>query len=279
MHNRAPLQKTAWREQPEPHPVPDYADLRAADNIPTRNNSLHVGIKRVKADHGARGAGADRLRERGTQAHRHRLDRLGGFLTHLVEERVQRLGVFPSLAPHDLSGVVVRHQRQRVMMFLPRDLIDPDLHQAGEPFGIQLIGGHPLRDRPHRAPGDPHQLTTRLLIRLRDQPRHHLLKIPGEPRAWPRERHPLDHHPVLWAPQSPPPHTHLAHPTPPIQMPPRGVRFPRVVAMPAPELTVRAGQQPPDQTKPDPNLTTTRAHLPRSGIHPHCPWQVQQLVQ
>ncbi|MBW0010802.1 MAG: DUF4158 domain-containing protein [Pseudonocardiales bacterium] len=172
-----------------------------------------------------------------------------------------------------------RHQRQVMMMSLPRDLIDPDLHQPGQPCRTQLIGGHPLRDRPHRTPGDPQELTDRLLIRLRDQPRHHLLEIPGEPRPHPRTGHSLGHHPVLRAPQPPPPQADPAHPTPQIQVPPGRVHLSRVTAMPAPELTMRAHQQPPGQTKPDTHLTTTRVHLPRSGIHRCRPWQVQQLVQ
>jgi len=46
VHNRAPLQKISWREQPEPHPTPNYADLRAAGNIPTRHDNPHLGITR-----------------------------------------------------------------------------------------------------------------------------------------------------------------------------------------------------------------------------------------
>ena len=34
-----------------------------------------------------------------------------------------------------------------------------------------------------------------------------------------------------------------------------------------------------DQTKTHPNLTITRPHLPRPGIHRRRPWQVQQLIQ
>jgi hypothetical protein len=64
-----------------------------------------------------------------------------------------------------------------MVMLLPRDLINPDINQPGQPTRIQHIHRHALTDRTDRTPPDPSELTGRHLIGFRDQPRHQLLDI------------------------------------------------------------------------------------------------------
>jgi hypothetical protein len=112
---------------------------------------------------------------------------------------VQRVGVLAGLAPHDGAGVVVGHQRQVSVVFAPGDLVHPDVDQPGQPVGVQHVGGDPLTDRAHGAPGDPGEAADRGLVGLGDQPRHQVLEVAGVPGIRARERHTLGQHTMLGA--------------------------------------------------------------------------------
>jgi hypothetical protein len=174
---------------------------------------------------------------------------------------------------------MIRHQRQIMVVLLPRNLIDSDIHQPRQPIRIQHIPRHPLADHPDRAPTDSSERADRRLVSFRNQPRHQLLEITREPRFRPRERYLLGEHPMLGATQPSPPHPDPAHPTTQIKMTPPGVYVPRVIPMRRRIRALRTHQQPPGQPNPHVYLTATGLYLPRPRIDRCHTRQTQQTVQ
>jgi hypothetical protein len=98
---------------------------------------------------------------------------------------------------------MIADQRQVLLAFAPRDLIDRDLEQIFEALLGQQVRADALDNPPDRLPIDPRQPAGRRLIGLGRQPRDEVLKIPGEARAVTRERDALDVHAVHRATQPP----------------------------------------------------------------------------
>ena len=116
-----------------------------------------------------------------------RLGRRGGgsgLGVQLGEELIcgGRAGSFA--APHNPAAEVVDDQREVLVLALPGDLVDPDVDQAVEPVGIDLLIADPLDDPPDRVPIDPQHPLERRLVDLAREPRDQALEIPGELR-WP----------------------------------------------------------------------------------------------
>ena len=109
-----------------------------------------------------------------------------------VEEAVQGGVVAARDRPDQPAAVVVDHHRDVVVVTLVGDLVDADTPQPGKPVnGLVHIGPHPRHDRPHGAPGDPHQLTHRGFRTRHGQPGHRVIEGVGMPGmvACPRHRY------------------------------------------------------------------------------------------
>jgi hypothetical protein len=120
---------------------------------------------------------AHRLRECWCHIHRNRCDLLGTLGSELVEEPVERFGALPLGAPHDLARAMIRDKGEILVVFPPRDLIDPDLEKAVETPRVQFGSNNTFNDSAHGAPCDPDQAGDRGLIGPGSQPRHQRLEI------------------------------------------------------------------------------------------------------
>jgi hypothetical protein len=136
-------------------------------------------VEGVKADLGVRDGLADGALVLAAHVDRDRPDRLAP-VAEQPEEAPQGLTVAAGGAPHDRPGLVVGDGGQVAVMAAIGDLVDADADQAGEPVLVELIGGHPLDDRPDRMPADPQQ--------PRDRRERHLLRQPAttssKSRVW-----------------------------------------------------------------------------------------------
>jgi len=65
---------------------------------------------------------------------------------------------------------MIADQRQVPVSLAPRDLVDRDLIQVGEPVLVQVLAGDALDDPPDGVPVDPNEPAGRCLIRLGRQP-------------------------------------------------------------------------------------------------------------
>ena len=107
-----------------------------------------------------------------------------------VEKPAQRLRVAARRGPHQPATVVVDHHRQVVVVALVGDLIDTDSPQIREPVDALFgVGPDPGHDRPHGAPGDPHQLAHRGFRARHRQPGHRVIEGQGVPGMITRPRH------------------------------------------------------------------------------------------
>jgi hypothetical protein len=200
----------------------------------------NLGIKRIETDHGLRGMRPNGFRKGGTQVHRHGLDLLGPARGQGVgEEPVQGGGLLSGRTPHDLAGVVVGDQRQILVVFTPGNLVDPDVDEIREPVVVEPLGHDSRAHRPDRAPGHAAERRHRRLVTLGGQPDGELLEVSGKPRSRPRERHRFGQHTVLGATQPASPQLEHADPPTRIQVPPRRVHRPCVIAVPSPEIAMR----------------------------------------
>ena len=135
-------------------------------------------------------------------------DLRGPLDTERVEEPSQRGLVAAGRGPHQRAAVVIDDHGQVAVATLVGDLVDPDPTQPGETVhpGVD-VGRDAGHDRPHRPPGDAHQLDHRRLGALRGQPRHRLVEVAGVPDSVTGPRH-LDHRGTMRRavrPAAPPP--------------------------------------------------------------------------
>jgi hypothetical protein len=143
-------------------------------------------------------------------------------------------------APHDLPALVVSHEREVVVLALPADLVDPDVVEAVQAVGIELVVADTLDDPPDRVPVDPQKPLDGGLVDASHQPRDEALEVAGELRAWAGERDALGPRPVLRAPQPPAAAVDLQPPDAEIEMAPDGVLRPGVLPRPARVPALRA---------------------------------------
>jgi hypothetical protein len=114
----------------------------------------------------------------------------------LREELVEGGGVLAGPPPHDLLTAMVGDQGQVVVALLPADLVDPDVDQAVQPVGVQLVGDDSLADPPDGVPVQAQEPGDRGLVGPGGQERGHVLQVAGEPAAVPGKGHRLSHHPM-----------------------------------------------------------------------------------
>ena len=119
---------------------------------------------------------------------------MGDLRTPLGAQRVEKPpqggGVAARRGPHQPATVVVDHHRQVVVVALVGDLIDTDPAQIREPVDALFgVGPDPGHDRPHGAPGDPHQLAHRGFRARHRQPGHRVIEGKGVPGMMTRPRH------------------------------------------------------------------------------------------
>jgi hypothetical protein len=143
-------------------------------------------------------------------------------------------------APDDLAGLVVGDQGQVLVVPAPRNLVDPDVDQIREPVRVELVGDDPAADRADGAPGDPAEHRHGGLVGLGGQPYRQVLEVAGEPGSGSGEVHRLDQHPVLGASQPPAAHREHTDASTQVEVPPRRVNLPGVVAVHGREGAVRA---------------------------------------
>ncbi len=143
------------------------------------------GVERVEADHRLWGPGPDGLGVGGSQVHRDRLDSLRPAGGQGIEEPVQGGGVLAGRAPHDRGRVVVGDQGQVPVVLAPRNFVNADVDQAGQPVRVQLFRRHPLAHRTDGAPGHPGERGHGGLVGPGGQPHHQVLEVGGEPGPGP----------------------------------------------------------------------------------------------
>jgi hypothetical protein len=117
------------------------------------------------------------------------------------EEPVQGGGVLALGAPGDLAAAMIGDQREVAVALAPGDLVNADLEQFVQAAVVEPVDHDPLADRPDRLPGDPDQPPDRGLVHPGGQPRDQVLKVAGEARLDPGERHALGAHPMRRAGQ------------------------------------------------------------------------------
>ncbi len=140
---------------------------------------------------------------------------------------------------------MVADQGQVLVVLAPRDLVNADLDQPGQPVRVQLLRGHPLTHRPDGAPGHPGERGHRGLVRPGGQPHHQVLEVSREARPGPGERDGLGEHAVLRAVQAAPAHHQPTLASAQVKVPPPGVHPSLVVGDAGREVTARAGQPAP----------------------------------
>ena len=158
-------------------------------------------VERIRAADRVRAAFGDDLRDPGGGVRAHVGDLGAPIGPEQVEEPAQGGGVAAGRSPHQRTGIVIHHDREVLVPLLVRDLVDPETAQPGEPVRrLVRVGPHPGDDRPHRAPGDAHQLTHRGLRRPDGQPGDRVVEPVGVARTMASPGHRRDHHPVVRAP-------------------------------------------------------------------------------
>ena len=174
-----------------------------------------------------------------------------------VEEPVQGRVVAAGRGPDQPAAVVVDHDRDVVVSALIGDLVDADTPQIGKPINRLIsISPHPRDDRPHGAPGDPHQLTHRGFRTRHGQPGHSVIEGIGMSGMMARPRH-RDHRRPISGAVDPrgvglQHHLHRA----PIQGPPAAPTFTTVIVFGKRRLGPAA-----------PTPTRHRASRPHPGHH------------
>src|SRR6266511_3053575 len=224
-------------------------------------------VERVGA-HG-RGGGVARLGHR-LQVGRSHVSGDGGKLGCAVgaqrgEELAAGGGVLALGAPHLLAGAMVGDQGEVAVPLTPGHLVDADLEQLLQPARVELVGDHPGTDRPDRLPGDPHQPADRGLVHPGGQPRDQVLKVAGEARLDPGERHALGAHPMGGAVDPAQFGPHDQPQAAKVQVPPAGVDRAGVVAGPAGVGAVRAGEPAAAQRDRDGDLRRLERDVAHRG--------------
>ena len=173
----------------------------------------------------------------------------GSLRAEEIEELLQGRPVMPGRRPHQPARVVVDDDHQILVTAAIGDLVDPDPHQPIERIPHRPgIDHDPAGDRPHRAPGDPHQLDHRRLRAVRRQPGDLIIERSGVPGAVTGPRHRRHRHPMVrtghpWR-LGLDEHPHRAG----IQRPPPSSSLTLVIAaatpIAAPAATPRASAQP-----------------------------------
>jgi hypothetical protein len=157
-------------------------------------------VERVRAAGRVGAAFGDHVGDPVRRVGRHQLDLGAALGAELVEKPAQRVRVAARGGPHQPPLIVIDHHGQVVVVFLVADLIDPDPAQPGQPVGPGGgVRSDPGDDRPHGAPGDPHQRHHRGLRAGHRQPGNLIVERSGVPGIVARPRHRRHHHPVLTA--------------------------------------------------------------------------------
>ena len=128
------------------------------------------------------------------------LDTTGPLRAEEIEELLQGGPVVTGRRPHQPTRVVIDDDHQVLVATPIGDLVDPDPHQPVERIPHRSgIDHDPAGDRPHGAPGDPHQLDHRRLRAVGDQPGDLIIERSGVPGAVTGPRHRRHRHPMVGA--------------------------------------------------------------------------------
>lgn len=116
--------------------------------------------------------------------------------------------------------MVINDQGQVLVVFAPRDLIDPDPEQAVQPVRVQFGGDDTFTGPPDGAPTPGTGGRSRSCPSGCRQPGEEIIEIAGEMRSRASEGDLLDDHPVGRATKPTQRATHLDLPHTEIEMPP-----------------------------------------------------------